>query len=263
MNVECVDTMDILRIIDVAKKPICKQDQVVVEEPFTIKIDCGDSFTILCMPTNLRALTVGFLYAEGIITSEDDIVALEELQQNFAGVLVKLKKSNATVVKNKLLVTSSGRSYNFSDVEEFIRDIPRVQTKLILPLTKLNLLVTELQSRQIVFQQTGGTHAAAIFNAAGEIVAFAEDIGRHNALDKVIGDCLLRGIDMRGCGVVLSSRVSAEMVLKTARARLEFIVAVSAPTSLAIKIASKLNITLCGFVRGQRANIYVGATRVI
>jgi FdhD protein len=115
---------------------------------------------------------------------------------------------------------------------------------------------------QTTFALTGSSHAAALFDRDGAIVAFAEDIGRHNALDKAIGKCLLAGGAPRGYGVVLSGRVSLEMIAKAARAGIELVVAVSGVSSYAIAAARQWNITLCGFVRNGRVNIYTDPTRI-
>jgi FdhD protein len=113
-----------------------------------------------------------------------------------------------------------------------------------------------MRGRQAIFARTGGTHAAALFNAKGTLLALAEDLGRHNALDKVIGHCLLHNLPSAGCCVLLSGRVSLEMVTKSARAGIELVAAVSAPSSMAINAARLVGITLCGFVRGDRLTAF-------
>jgi FdhD protein len=119
-----------------------------------------------------------------------------------------------------------------------------------------------MRSGQVLFDRTGATHAAAIFSHRGDLLAIAEDIGRHNALDKAIGKCLLGNIDTSGCAVCLSGRVSFELAAKSARAGIELIAAVSAPSSLAVRVAEACNITLCGFVRGEKATIYTHPRRI-
>jgi FdhD protein len=119
-----------------------------------------------------------------------------------------------------------------------------------------------LRERQVLFDSCGGTHAAGIFDGSGTILASAEDAGRHNALDKAIGKCLLAGTPTAGLGVVLSGRTSFEMVGKCAKAGIELISAVSAPTTLAIDVAERCNITLCAFVRETRATVFSHSRRV-
>jgi FdhD protein len=114
-----------------------------------------------------------------------------------------------------------------------------------------------------LFTRTGGTHAAGIFTVTGELLAIGEDIGRHNAFDKAMGQCVLRGVPTAGRAAVLSGRVSVELVAKAARAGLELIAAVSAPSSLAIQVAERCQVTLCGFVREKRATVYTRPQRII
>ncbi len=123
------------------------------------------------------------------------------------------------------------------------------------------MTVTDL--RQDVFAPTGGTHTAAVLDAEQATISVDEDLGRHNALDKVIGRRLLAGLGFPKCGVILSSRVSYEMAMKSARAGFELVVAVSAPSSLAIETADRAGITLCGFVRNRGAVIYTHPHRIV
>jgi FdhD protein len=137
-----------------------------------------------------------------------------------------------------------------------------ISDKLRLSIDDFLPLMEAMKQRQAVFSTTGGAHAAMIFSADKEILAVAEDLGRHNALDKAIGLCLLRQQPIAGCGAMLSSRLSFEMIAKSARAGLEMVAAVSAPSSLAIAMAERLGITLCGFVRGECATVYTHPERI-
>jgi len=124
-------------------------------------------------------------------------------------------------------------------------------------------LAEEMRERQHAFRRTGGSHAAAVFAADGTILSFAEDIGRCNALDKSVGKLILAGRLAEGCGVMLSGRVNYEIVGKAARAGIELIAAVSAPTSLAIEAAEESGLTLCAFVRDDRATVFTHRERVV
>jgi FdhD protein len=122
--------------------------------------------------------------------------------------------------------------------------------------------MTALHEQQALYKSTGGTHAVLLFDGAGAAVAFAEDIGRHNALDKAVGKLLLAGRTAAGCGAVLSGRVSFEMIAKCATAGVELVLAVSAPTSLALEAAQRCGITLCAFVRDGGATVYTHPERI-
>ncbi|MGD9153280.1 MAG: formate dehydrogenase accessory sulfurtransferase FdhD [Gammaproteobacteria bacterium] len=239
------------------------QDQVVIERVITIQVDDVSNYAILCTPSDVKALVVGFLFAEGIIEDFSDIIDIADYNSVSKVIAVKVEAPAQTASKRNLLVTSSCGLCGTRNIENLLNVIPACDTTLYFAVAELNSLVEKLHAKQIIFQQTGGAHAAGIFNSAGEIITFSEDIGRHNALDKAIGGCLLQNYDAHGCGVVLSSRVSFEMVAKAARAGIEMIVAVSAPSSLAIEAAEKWNITLCGFARGENANVYTGLHRLI
>ncbi|NQT20353.1 MAG: formate dehydrogenase accessory sulfurtransferase FdhD [Planctomycetes bacterium] len=161
-----------------------------------------------------------------------------------------------------LIVASSCGMCGSRSIEDILEGLRPVGNTLTVPPSTLTAATEKMRARQNLFEQTGAAHAAGVFLPDGEIVAFAEDIGRHNALDKAIGKCLLMEQAIRGCGAVLSGRVSFELVTKAAGAGIELIVAISAPSSLAIDVARRTNITLCGFVRSGRATVYTNPQRI-
>jgi FdhD protein len=161
------------------------------------------------------------------------------------------------------MIVSSCGACGSENLKERIDALPNVEDTLSIKARLLRTVHGDLRERQSLFEASGGTHAAAIYDENGEILSYAEDTGRHNALDKAIGKCLLADIRTSGRGAALTSRLSLEMVGKCARAGIELITAVSAPTSLAIDVASKCNITLCAFVRETRATVFTHSARVI
>jgi len=261
---EAIRAVQPLRFSVDGAPPVREPDYVVAEDVLVIDIEDVGSYTLLCTPYDTRALAVGFAFAEGIISSMDDINVLYHCE-DAPGVIrmVLASPTRAPGAERNLIVTSScGMCGSREAVERFVSETPTVGQSLSVTATLLVSTVQDMRARQHIFSQTGGTHAAAIFSGAGEIISFSEDIGRHNALDKAIGKCLLAGIPTAGCGVVLSGRVSFELVAKSARAGLELIAAVSAPSSLAIEAAQHSNITLCGFVRTDRATAYTHPERM-
>ncbi|MDP6107378.1 MAG: formate dehydrogenase accessory sulfurtransferase FdhD [Candidatus Brocadiia bacterium] len=236
--------------------------QVAVEAPVTIEVHGAGAYTLLCSPTDVRALAVGFLLGEGMIERLDDIFLLEECQETPGLVRVRVKDIAGARERNLLIVSSCGLCGSES-VDEMLRRLPEVGESLRVPGRMLCHLSESLRRRQIVFSKSGCTHAAGVFTSDGEIISFAEDIGRHNALDKTIGKCLLARRRSAGRGVALTGRVSVEMVVKCARAGIELMSAVSAPTSLALDAARRSKITLCGFVREGRASVYSCPERVL
>ena len=234
---------------------------VAVEDLLTIMIDKVGSFAVMCTPCDVKALAVGFAYSEGLISCIEDVVDFSyRPDQQTVG--LRLDNPTNAVPNRNLIVTSSCGLCGSRNIDQLMSGAMISRDTLRLPATVLRSVVNEMQASQRIFERTGGTHAAAIFDVSGEILAFGEDIGRHNALDKAIGGCLMKGHPLAALGAALSGRVSLEMVTKAARAGIELIAAVSAPSSLAVDISERCNITLCGFVRGRRATVYTHPHRI-
>jgi len=237
-------------------------DHVVIEQAVTIMIDKVGSFTIMATPSDIKALAVGFVYSEGMIDSIDDIVAVSTKPQlpNVVGIAVH-DPTRISIQRNMIVASSCGMC-GTRNIDKMLSEMLVCDQSLEVSSSMLIEITEQLRSMQQIFQMTGGSHAAGIFDSSGKIVTFAEDLGRHSALDKAIGKCLLGRLPMKGCAVALSGRVSLEMVTKAARAGIELIAAVSAPSSFAIEAAERWNITLCGFVRQGRTNVYTHPKRI-
>ena len=245
--------------------PVKEDCRIAIEGPVTIDVDGNQSFTVLCTPDDKRAMAVGFLFSEGIIDSISDIALLNECIDDPDVIRVRLGDSapdGSGAGRNLLIVSSCGMCGSES-MEEKLAGLPRVESTLQIEKSVLRKVGEEVRARQAIFEKSGGTHAIGIFNKSGELLSFAEDIGRHNALDKAIGKCLLQGISPAGCAAALSGRVSLEMVSKCARAGIELVSAVSAPTSLALDAAKRCNITVLGFVRSSRATAFTYPDRIL
>ncbi|WP_332670760.1 formate dehydrogenase accessory sulfurtransferase FdhD [Aromatoleum sp.] len=210
------------------------------------------------------ALAAGFLLTEGLIDELSDIAEMAVCEQRLDVVRVRLANPAATNVRRRNVVMNSscGVCGGGDQIAAQLAGRAPVSRRLRVAPSDLSRLGRALQQRQYVFRSTGGAHAALVFGADLGVRAFAEDLGRHNALDKVIGELLLRGETFSGCGVLVSSRLSYEMVAKSVRAGFELIGAISAPTSLAIDIAERAGITLCAFVRGEGAEVYSHPERI-
>ncbi|MEP5766420.1 MAG: formate dehydrogenase accessory sulfurtransferase FdhD [Halieaceae bacterium] len=261
--------------------------QVVEEDALTLDVEGVGYYTLMWTPTapadeaqaytlddgvlgeidnpETLALALGFALSEGLITGIEDIVSLALCEDEPRVVRMRLRSPEAVqVVRKDVVVNSScGICGPREILEDNVLQLNPVGKALLLPRDRLLGLMTGMRDGQEVFRQTGGSHAAAIFDADGAILAVSEDLGRHNALDKVIGKVLLERGSTAGCGVVLSSRLSLEMVLKAVRAGLEIMLAVSAPTSLAIEVATRFEVTLAGFVRGERATLFTHPQRIV
>jgi FdhD protein len=250
-----------LRFSTNGSPPTRDRCDVAVECVLTIMIEDFGSTTILCTPNDTVALAVGFLFAEGIISGREDIVRLTQRDDPHV-IAIRVDDPKCVAAGRNLIVTSSCGMCGSRNIGQLIeglapgRDSFRISPKNLLDIAR------NMRDRQGLFARTGGTHAAAVFTPDGDIVALGEDIGRHNALDKAVGKCLLEDLPLHDRGVMLSGRISLEMIAKAARAGFEMAAGVSAPSSLAIEAAQRANITLCGYVRAERATAYTHPHRI-
>jgi FdhD protein len=238
---------------------------VIVETPLTIDVEGVETYTTLCTPTDRQALAVGFLFTEGVIDRREDVAVLKMCDDDPDTVRVRLVDTVPRIDdpgRNLLIVSSCG-ACGSEQLSERIEALPPVGDTLSIEAGLLRAVLDSLATRQPLFEVSGAAHAALVFDTSGSIISWAEDSGRHNALDKAIGKCLLAGIPTAGLGVMLTSRLSLEMVSKCARAGIELVAGVSAATSLAIDVARSCNITLCAFVRETRATVLTHSKRIV
>jgi FdhD protein len=238
---------------------------VVCEAALTIDVERVESYTLLCTPADIEELTAGFLLSEGVIDSMDEVQSLEPCKDDPMTIRVRLSTDIPRISdagRNLLIVSSCGLCGS-ENLESRLQGLPEVGDTLRVEARVLRAVNDRLRQSQPLFAASGGSHAVGIFDAGGELLSVAEDAGRHNALDKAIGYCLLSGQSPAGLGAVLSGRVSLEMVGKCARAGIELISAISAPTSLAVEVAEACGITLCAFVRDTRATVFTHSKRVV
>lgn len=216
------------------------------------------------VPENL-ALAAGFAFTEGLVNTLADIAEMSVCAERTDVVQMRLRQPELAAVRRRNVVMNSscGVCGGREQLEDAAAAWARVPDTLRMTVADFTAICNELHVHQKVFGGTGGAHGAAIFDAERKVVATAEDIGRHNALDKVIGHRFLSGLPLAGCGAFISSRISYEMVAKAARAGFELLAAISAPSSMAIEMAERAGITLCGFVRSGSAEIYTHPHRIV
>ncbi|MBX3252951.1 MAG: formate dehydrogenase accessory sulfurtransferase FdhD [Chitinophagaceae bacterium] len=260
-----------------------EKDLLAVEEPMEIRLDHGSvaerrsqpiSVTMRT-PGNDFELALGFLFTEAIISSADDVHMIRyctdmQTHENRNNIVRVYLKENVVVdidrLKRNFYTSSSCGVCGKESIESVrIQCNPVLQTGIqVLPETILSLPGT-LRKKQNVFEYTGGLHASALFDLSGNLILLREDIGRHNALDKLIGAAHAgknRQADP-ACGILLlSGRASFELLQKAAMASVPIVCAVGAPSSLAVQIAKAFGITLIGFLRDERFNIYCGEERI-
>ena len=263
-----------------------QSDLVVVEEPLEIRLGYGSmenrqqrSVSVtMRTPTHDFELALGFLYSEGIITSYNQILSIKycadagkQATQNIVRVEMKPEVIfNAQSLQRNFYATSScgicGKA-SIEAIDSMICDLPKQKLEqYALKISKDYIinLPKRLTQRQKVFEYTGGLHAAALFDELGKIILLREDIGRHNALDKLIGNALTQDLlPLNNKVLLMSSRASFELIQKVVMANISIIATIGAPSSLAIQTAEQFGVTLIGFLRNESFNIYSGKERIL
>jgi len=254
-----VETVSIRRVTEDGASDI--EDIVVREFPLTIVLNDQELVTLLCSPSNLKDLAVGFLFSEGFLQSRDEI---KTVTVNSGTGVVRVQTEGGDELArealfSRLITSGCGRGASFYSATDVSGD--RVESALTVSVRDVLALAREFQHRSETYRATGGVHSAALCDSISVLV-FAEDIGRHNAMDKVFGECLLKGIPTDDRLVITSGRISSEILLKVSKRKVPILVSKSAPTSMGVKLANELGITLVGFVRGKRVNVYTNGWRV-
>ena len=257
-----------------------RRDVVTVEEPLEIRVEftrngvretCAVSVTMRT-PGNDFELAAGFLYGEGLLRGRDDLAEISYCQsdepQAYNIVLVKLRPGvffdPDALSRNFYMSSSCGVCGKASLEAVEVRGCePLPDEGLSLDPAILSGLPEKLRAQQGLFDRTGGIHAAGRFDEAGELVSVREDVGRHNAVDKVVGQAFLDGeLPMGRVVLAVSGRTSFEIMQKALAAGIPVVVAVGAPSSLAVDLAKRFNMSLLGFTRSDGFNVYAGAERI-
>lgn len=240
------------------------EDVVVRETTLTVYVNSKETATLVCSPRDQKYLAVGFLCAEGVLKKREDIQKIEYDAEYGEVYIETSQESDLTdeLVVKRCITPSTGRSGTSVSTAAVPPLPPPVSSQLKVQAETVLKLTAALQDRSRLFQRTGGVHNAALAQGE-EIIIFQEDIGRHNTLDKIHGQCFLEEIPREDKIIIFSGRVSSEILLKTARMRVPILVSRSAPTDLALKLADELQITVLGFVRGERLSIYAHQERII
>lgn len=218
------------------------------ELPFTIYINGVELVTILCSPIKLNCLVLGYLYAEGIIKDMKDVASMRVCEDD-ALADVKLNKPDFVLPQKKILTSGCGGGISFNI------DVPKMDSDIRVPPEKILQLMQQLVESASSYNLSGGIHTSALCDRNG-ILAIAEDIGRHNTLDKLMGECLLRKIPSACMILLASGRVSSEMIRKAAIMQTPIIASLTSPTERAVILAREIGITLIGYVRGNHLTVY-------
>lgn len=238
-------------------------DQIVTEYPLTIILNNNEFATMVCTPSELDELVIGFLASEGVIRFRDEIKNLH-IDEGGGYAYVETTRDVTTSQEyytKRFIGSCCGKGRQFY----FVNDAKTAKTStstITLTPEECITLMNEMQNSSLVFKDTGGVHNAALCTS-NEMIVNRTDIGRHNALDKIYGYCLSNKIPVRNKVIVFSGRISSEVLLKAAKIGVGIVLSKSAPTDLAIKMADELNITAVGFIRGGKLNVYSHPERIV
>jgi len=255
-----LDNIPIIRIYKDGKiKSKNMNDTVVTEYALRINLDKKELVTLLCSPEKLEYLAIGFLFSEGLIKGKEDLkeIVLDENQD----IIELTTAEHANIAKDgeskRLIGSSGGRG-----ISPPFLDHHKVESTITITPIEIFNLVEEFVHRSEIFEATGGVHSAALCNTK-HILVFSEDIGRHNAIDKVFGECFLKALPTDDHILITSGRVSSEIVNKVVKRNIPILISKSAPTNRGVKLAENLDITLVGFVREGKMNLYTNTRRIV
>lgn len=238
------------------------EGSVAKEQPLTIILNNKELVTLLCTPIDINYLAIGFLYSEGLVENKTTIRKITvDNKRGIARVETQNNVEPANDILFKRIITSGcGRGASFYNAADMQKQI-KVESQLRISTHDILTLTHEFQHRSKVYKATHGVHSAAICDTKS-ILVFNEDVGRHNAVDKIFGECFLKDISTDERIVITSGRISSEILLKVAHRNIPILISVSAPTDLGVKLANDLGITVVGLVRGKRMTAYTNDWRI-
>lgn len=244
-----------------------REDTLALEEPLELRAVVGGKSRVLTVtmrtPGFDAELAVGWLLSEGIITSGHDLQSIQHVDEEKN--VLEIRFGHQPKLQPRLHATSSACGVcGTASIEALhARGLTRLEDQARIAFHTVLTMSDQLRQAQGVFDLTGGIHASGLFNLGGKLIQTREDIGRHNALDKLIGWAMLNDVPLEQTAMLVSGRAGFEIVQKCALARVPVLCAVGAPSSLAVQLAMDVNMTLIGFLRGQRFNVYSGLERIV
>jgi FdhD protein len=256
-----MEDRDVMRVhLGQMPKTSIIKDKVALDEPTCIFINGEYHVTLIATPNMKKELAAGYLKSEGVIKTMDEIKSINLIEND---VHIELKGEvdlrDAAVMMMNLIVTACGASQR---TRKKPSELPRIISEVEIEAETVLKMLAELNKRSKIHLETGGTHAAMIYSDDGQILAFAEDVGRHNAVDKVIGSMVMKGADMKNRILTSTGRQSAEMVQKAARSGIPIIASMTSPLISGIRMAEMTGITLICFARGKRMQVYTNHQRL-
>jgi len=238
-------------------------EMIAIESPFTIMLNGQEFATLVCSPTDLNDLMVGFLASEGMIRSYDEITSIS-IDKNRGFAYVELEKSieeNQGDHSKRFIGSCCGKSRQFYFKND-VQTAKTVNSQVLISVEQCYSLMDQLQEASKQFKQTGGVHNAALATV-NDVLTIRTDIGRHNALDKIYGDIIKNHRSLTDKVIVFSGRISSEVLLKASKIGIGILLSKSAPSDLALKLANDLGITTIGFIRDYKMNVYTHSWRIL
>ena len=262
--------VEVYRIDQSSASVATRSDEVAIEEPLEIRVEGKVVAVAMRTPGNDHELAAGWALAEGIAHSREEIadVVLRPGEENGRGAMVDIMLANPGAFdpekqRRNVLTNASCGLCGAASTDQILRNFPKLDAGFRVEAGLLDRLPDKLRRAQSVFEKTGGVHGCALFDEAGELIGLREDVGRHNALDKLNGWALLeRKLPLSNAILLLSGRVSLEMVQKALAAGIPIIAAIGAPSSLAVELARKGGQCLAAFLRPGGYNVYCGLERL-
>ena len=261
-----MDTVERLPILRVTKEGASEAEATVTKEfSLTIILNNQELLNLLCTPINLDYLAVGFLFSEGLLKSKDEIRKIEVDDER--GVVWVETNEDTGLAKDllfkKRFITSGGGTVKGASFHSAanIQGEGKVESQIVITPHQVFKLADEFRNHSQLFQTSRGVHSAALCNTES-ILVFADDVGRHNAIDRIFGECILKDIPTDDRIVVTTGRVPSEQLLKVARRKIPIMISLSVATDLGVKLAADYGITLIGSVRDNGMNVYSNRWRV-
>lgn len=277
INQPMIKSLSIHKITNHGQESIVKEDILAIEEPLEIKLQLANKTqkpisVTMRTPGNDADLAIGFLFTEGIIFSKENLAPTTSLQLSDNSILIPLSEEfhpDIEKLKRNFYTTSSCGVCGKESIEAIKQTCkkPLDKKEIQVAMNVLFSLPEKFLQVQQTFESTGGIHASALFDKNGNLTNLKEDVGRHNALDKIIGSEFLKSnekqFSLQDKILLLSGRASFELIQKSAMAGIQIVCAIGAPSTLAVETAESFGITLVGFLKNGSTNIYCGSNRII
>ena len=237
-----------------------QKDHIIKEQRANIFVNGEHYISLMCLAQNLKELVVGFLFSEGVIGAYQDIAAIDAASADSINITVGNSPKNAQTGQRVMVSGFAQGSVNLPFFD--YKNLQQLTGPLKLNPAEIIKMAASFNKQSELFKKTGAVHSCALLLPDGTNIFF-EDIGRHNAIDKIIGQALIQDISVKDGILLTSGRISSEILIKAAKLGIPAIISISAPTSMAVELAQKINMTLIGFARGQGFNVYAGESRVV